>query len=654
MLGNYVLLEKIGEGGMGAVYKAQHRRLLRTVAIKMLPPAMAGDKAAIARFEREVAAAAKLRHPNIVAADDADNADGIRFLVMEYVNGDDLSDLVKKDGPLTVARATNFILQAARGLEFAHKKGVIHRDIKPGNLLLDVDGNVKILDMGLARFSEAGAPHGELTATGMVLGTPEYMAPEQALDTRTADARSDIYALGCTLYFLLSGRPLYSGAAMIDKLLAHQQQPIPSLQDVQSGVTRGLDAVFRKMVAKHPEDRFQSVTELIGALEALGIGGATGNTRSETAAVATLSLEERQRLSASAPERIVEPDNHSPPSSHAGGHWIIKLAGGAFATIIAPILVTFMLKYLEKQEPPPVPPVSKTVVAAASVERAATAPSTADATTPKKGESASKTSTPSPPTDAGKSITTFKDAKFKKWQKDVAGQPAEKQLESVIKKLQELNPGFDGKLTGFDRTGSPKLAGGAVRELAFNTDVVQDISPIRALTGLTALNCSGTRLKKGNLSDLSPLQGMKLNSLNCYQNKITELSPLRAMPLTELHIDSNPVADISPLEGMQLKVLGCWSTQVSDLSVLKGMPLTELYCGNSNVKDLSPLRDLKLKKLECQHSGVSDMSPLTKMSSLRNLKLYKTNANADKVAALQKALPDCKFDLQEPAKAKPK
>ena len=151
VLGNYVLLEKIGQGGMGTVYKAEHRRMKRLVAIKMLPPAMMKDKAAAARFQREVEAAAKLRHSNIVAADDADCANGVHFLVMELVEGSDLSALVKKNGPFPVAQAVNYALQAARGLEFAHKKGVVHRDIKPANLLLDTEGVVKILDMGLAR-----------------------------------------------------------------------------------------------------------------------------------------------------------------------------------------------------------------------------------------------------------------------------------------------------------------------------------------------------------------------------------------------------------------------------------------------------------------------------------------------------------------------
>lgn len=267
ILGNYTILDKIGAGGMGQVFKAEHRRMKRTVAIKMLPRNLTKDALSIARFQREVEVAAKLSHPNIVAAHDADEARGVHFLVMEYVAGSDLSALVKKHGPLSVAKAVNYVLQAARGLDFAHKKGVIHRDVKPGNLLLDAEGTVKILDMGLARLSSDGnaATQSELTGAGAVLGTVDYMAPEQAVDTRHADARADIYSLGCTLYYLLSGKSAYEGETLMAKLLAHRETPIPSLGD---NVPKPVQAVFRKMAAKRVEDRYQAMSEVVTALEA--------------------------------------------------------------------------------------------------------------------------------------------------------------------------------------------------------------------------------------------------------------------------------------------------------------------------------------------------------------------------------------------------
>ncbi len=269
LLGNYLILDKIGAGGMGDVYLAEHRRMERQVALKTLPAAMTRDTQSMLRFHREVKAAAKLTHPNIVAAYDADEANGVHYFVMEYVEGIDLSAVVKKQGVLEVDVAVDYILQAAKGLEFAHNKGVIHRDIKPANLLLDNDGCVKILDMGLARIEDEAheIPATQLTQDGSVMGTVDYMAPEQAKDTHTADARSDIYSLGCSLYYLLTGESVYRGSTMVNRIMAHQNDPIPSLTGKHILISQDVDAVFQKMVAKKPEDRFQSMSEVIVAID---------------------------------------------------------------------------------------------------------------------------------------------------------------------------------------------------------------------------------------------------------------------------------------------------------------------------------------------------------------------------------------------------
>ncbi len=266
-LGNYVVLEPLGQGGMGILLKAQHKRMKRLVALKILSPNVTKTPEGLVRFQREVEAAAKLEHPHIVTAYDADEAEGTHFLVMEYVDGTDLAALVKERGPLSVPQVVSCILQTARGLQYAHGRGVVHRDIKPSNLLLDQEGTVKILDMGLARMESAGADQDQLTGTGQIMGTVDYMAPEQAMDTRSADARADIYALGITLWYLLVGEPAYEGQSVLAKLLAHQEAPIPSLQAACPGASAELEAIFARMVAKHPEDRYQTMGEVIADLE---------------------------------------------------------------------------------------------------------------------------------------------------------------------------------------------------------------------------------------------------------------------------------------------------------------------------------------------------------------------------------------------------
>lgn len=274
VLGNYTLVDLIGAGGMGQVFKAEHRRMKRVVALKVLAAGKAQSKLALPRFQREVEAAAKLDHPNIVAAYDADEANGTHFLVMQFVDGQDLSSLVKENGPLDVSAALDCVMQIARGLQYAHGQGIVHRDIKPSNLLLDKQGCVKILDMGLARLMEgagelsAAAPPDELTGSGQVLGTVDYMAPEQALNTRHADHRSDIYSLGCTLYYLLTGKPPYAGETPMERLLAHRERPIPSLTSECPEAPPALVAIFEKMMAKAPDQRYQDVTAVLDDLAA--------------------------------------------------------------------------------------------------------------------------------------------------------------------------------------------------------------------------------------------------------------------------------------------------------------------------------------------------------------------------------------------------
>lgn len=269
-LGQYVLLERLGEGGMGEVFKARHRTLNRISALKLIRKERVGSLDAVKRFYREVRAAAQLDHPNIVHAFDANEIDGTHILVMEYVEGTDLSKLVKKNGALPVQEACEYIRQAALGLQHAFEKGMVHRDIKPHNLLLSSDERmVKILDMGLARLESADDDDKSstaLTKEGMILGTPDYIAPEQAMETHAADIRSDIYSLGCTFYYLLSGRVPFPSTSFTEKLLGHQfDEPTP-VRQLCASLPENVEAVVQKMMAKKPEDRFQTPAQVVAAL----------------------------------------------------------------------------------------------------------------------------------------------------------------------------------------------------------------------------------------------------------------------------------------------------------------------------------------------------------------------------------------------------
>jgi serine/threonine-protein kinase len=272
-VGPYLLLDRLGEGGMGTVFKARHVHLNRLVALKIIRKDRLASATAVRRFYQEVAAAGQLTHPNIILAFDAQEAgDGRHFFAMELVDGPDLARLVRDRGPLPVWQACDYVRQAALGLQHAHDAGLVHRDIKPGNLLVaghtdDEAGTVKVLDLGLALLDEAAyAGERHMTRAGQVLGTPDYLAPEQAVDAHRVDGRADIYSLGCTLYFLLAGRPPFSAESMAATLLRHQNEEVKPVRRLRDDVPKALDDVLLRMVAKAPEDRFASAAEVAEAL----------------------------------------------------------------------------------------------------------------------------------------------------------------------------------------------------------------------------------------------------------------------------------------------------------------------------------------------------------------------------------------------------
>jgi serine/threonine protein kinase len=256
---------ELGRGGMGVVYAARHAVMGRRVAVKLIHAEYNRHPAAVERFRREVRAAARLAHPNLVTAYDA-GQDGDRpFLVMELIDGETLAERLRRDGPLPVHEACGYIRQAALGLQHAHDNGLIHRDVKPHNLMLAA-GTVKVLDFGLAALTDDSGRTGH-TGPNAVMGTPDYMAPEQAEDARRADGRADVYSLGCTLFHLLTGTVPFQEDSTLLKLLAHRTHERPSARSARHDVPSQLDAVLRKAMARQPEERHQTPGALAEALE---------------------------------------------------------------------------------------------------------------------------------------------------------------------------------------------------------------------------------------------------------------------------------------------------------------------------------------------------------------------------------------------------
>ena len=356
-LGQYRLMEKIGQGGMGVVYKAWHERLKREVAIKLLPLDEFDDARGIERFHQEMAAVGNVRHANVVFATDAGECEGVHFLVMEYVPGIDLAKLAAKANPLAVADACELIRQAAIGLEHIFRTGLVHRDLKPSNLMLSIDGTVKIMDLGLARLRPDLADGEEAASPRCLMGTIDFMSPEQSKDASLADIRSDIYSLGCTLFKLLCGQPPFGGEkfeTVQEKLHGHRKLPPPKLGELRADIPAELESIVARALSKQPKQRFQSPLELATALAPLAKESDlnhllhTHKSFSSDAAVrlppdsqgtpATVSLLLDESRSVAAPSPVKEPAGEpqpvvlpAPPISHP---WRARVALGSLLLVV--------------------------------------------------------------------------------------------------------------------------------------------------------------------------------------------------------------------------------------------------------------------------------------------------------------------------------
>ena len=644
-IGNYRLEEPLGAGGMGQVFRGRHRRLQQPVALKVLSPELCWNKTAIRRFEREVRLASQVSHPNLVRALDAEEQQGRWFLVMELVPGEDLSKRIRKDGALPVAQAVDCIQQVAQGLQSAHAQGILHRDIKPGNLLLSDSGQVKVLDLGLAiSLSQDDSPSAtdrtttQLTATGMGLGTVDYMSPEQASDARLVDERSDLYSLGCTLYFLLIGQPPYRGANPVETLIAHKTAPIPSLRKLRSDVPAELDEMFARLVAKSPDQRYRSCADLLADLrrfQALGLGEAlppstakTSVTDRSPSAVPEIGSGDTPWTGLSmeaAPVRVRGRRGVSRPASPST-RWLWGAAGlmGAILASLAwwflsgPVPATIALEVSPANSLVELVSERGAVVARGEAQKGKVVLQAPPGTyqvrlsrdpletrefpirlTAGPGQRARFALTNQIASSSGEPASEpedlslwFHTREFDAWNRQIRRESEDQQYRQIDQKLRELNPEMYGTLEVHRHPSHTQLM--------LNSDNIRDLSPLRALKdNPTLARTQELFLHKngqsdGLLRDLSPLRGLKLRLLRLRDCRLVrDLAPLRDMPLESLDISNTQVGNLDPLATCRhLKTLSLAQTRILSLEPLRELQLETLQLDGSLFNDLTPLKDM--------------------------------------------------------------
>jgi len=550
----YEIIAKLGEGGMGAVWKARQPLLNRFVALKTMSAQLNSNPEFIARFIREAASAAALNHPNIVQVYTAGESDGTYYFVMEFVEGESLRKRLDRAGRIEPAEAIALTLHVAEALQHAWNEAkLIHRDIKPDNIFLSVKGVVKVGDLGLAKSVGAGST--DMTATGTMMGSPHYISPEQARALKDMDFRTDIYSLGCTLFHMVSGHTAYSADDSLALVLKHVIEPPPDIRAVMPDCPPPLAVLIGKMMAKDRNQRHASYEELIAELWQVNDAlrqpqpavAATPVLIAVQAPVETIALVDANAATmaaetSTAPQSLsganlpVRPKDSPSSISRKSPAMLYVIAAVALLTVAGGVWFwsPWTKPFFQHSNP--------------SLANAA-------------------------------------------FCNEIAALPAEQQVARVVAKLKELNPGYDGQETH-------KVEHAKAIELYLSAGVIADISPVRALSQLEKLHLRGkpdSRL----LADLSPLQGLPLRNLNCDFTSVGNLSPLRGIPLAELSLSYTKVTDLAPLRGVKLTLLAMRATSVNDLSPLQAMPLTSLDILGCKVADLSPLRDMPLSRLTC-------------------------------------------------------
>jgi serine/threonine protein kinase len=626
LLGNYVLLDELGEGGMGRVFKARHRRMGRVVALKAIAPEKLEDPDSLSRFLREIEAAAQLEHPNVVRAYDADQAGETHFFVMEYVDGIDLGKWVLQNGPLPIERACDYIRQAALGLQHAHERGLVHRDIKPSNLLLNArDDTVKLLDLGLARLNRRANGEGALptlTCTGQIMGTPDFIAPEQARDTHTADIRADLYSLGCTLYFLLTARAPFPIGSMLEKLLKHQLDTPTPLERLRPETPPQVVAVVNRLMAKHPENRYQTPAEAAAALAPLS-GGSTRPAAPPTvqivpppAAPSTLARMQTSSKQSTVNMRAPDPKANRPRRR-------LPLAVFSVLLVALAVLTAWKLKALLRHD--------------------------TEANAP-RGDADVRVSTGSRSTNDSRSTESPEQAAA-----------AFKKLQAIVSfaRDREHAPVVSVDCTGLKIGDADLVHLEALPELEklflFDTPIGDaGLAHVRKMSHLKYLGLSKTAVTNAGLEHLRELPQLEELWLDRTSIGNAGLSHLEGLTrLRRLHLGGTRITDtgLPHLKGLvQLRRLDLRETRVgSGLGNLSGLiELQSLDLGNTRIEDVDLAHLTKaanLRNLNLSRTGIRDagLNYLASLRQLQTLDLGSTKVSEDGVEKLQQALPTLKI-----------
>ncbi|MCY3019097.1 MAG: protein kinase [Planctomycetota bacterium] len=653
-LGLYKLLKKLGHGGMGTVYLADDTAVGRKVAIKVLAKKYSEDRELLTRFRREAQATGKLNHVNIVMAYMVAEEAGTHYYAMEYCDGEILDRILKHCMLLPWDTAVKVVMQVARGLKHAHDHGIIHRDIKPANVFICkplgtpentqvetfAEGFVaKILDLGLSK-NVSGQDQSFYTQTGVAMGTPHYISPEQAKGEKSIDGRADIYSLGATFYHLITGRTPFQGTTAAIVMMKHLSEQLPNPQDIVPEVPEGVVQVIMKMMAKEPGDRYANCKELLGDLELILDGRMPG---SQAVDVGKSSVAMAQRVVANAGTRGLGDGGkrfatrrHAPVPERRADDLVAtaelvpieEVTGDEGAGSRQPVLLAELREAGAPQDEPQSGRMryiaagvlalgALTFVAVlvfrdqgeAGAGKSEIRDSKSETST---GLETAKPETPTPIPDTRPAAVQPGTADRKPetglatekgvtdaWIKMVQGLPAEKQVEAVKKKLEEMNPAV------YKVQATPKIEGGKVTGLALSGLQITDITPVRVLKDLKTFSCVETRV-----NDLSPLSELSLTALDVSKTQVNDLAALKDMPLTRLKCTDTKVSSIAPLAGKQIRELGLRRTAVSDLSVLKGMPLVSLDCNGAPVLDIRPLEGMSFAALNLYNTKITDLAPL--------------------------------------------